>query len=174
MSDVSAPELRTPRLLLRPFRLADLAACTAIRADPTNVRFLPGGAEAAERASEKARDIVERWDAVAWVDGYAPWAVERLDDARLIGHLGLRFIPELGETELLYLVDRPYWGLGLATEGARAAIDFARTQLGLEYLLALADAENTASIAVMRRCGFEFEGSVRVFGLTAGRYGLHL
>ncbi len=173
MSEAAAPELRTGPLLLRPFRAADEAAYTAILAGPLNVRYLPGGAAGAARAAEKARRLVEDWGAAAWADGHRPWAVE-LQGVGLIGHLGLRFVAELGETELLYLIDRPYRGRGLATEGARAAIAFARERLGLRYLIALALPENTASIAVMSRCGFAFEGPVHVFGLDAVRYGLSL
>lgn len=173
VNDAGAPALLTERLLLRPLRAGDEAAYTAILADPLNVRYLPGGAAGAARAAEKARHLIEHWGAAAWADGCRPWGVE-LRDGALIGHLGLRFVPELGETELLYLLDRPHWGRGLATEGARAAIGFARERLGLRYLVALAVAENTASTAVMRRCGFAFEGPMHVFGLDAVRYGRRL
>ena len=168
----SAPTLRTARLLLRPFRPEDLEACTAIRADPENVRFLPGGAAAAADAGSKARLTIERWGAAAWAAGPAPWAVEH--EGRLIGHLGLRHVEELGETELLYLIDRPFGGRGLATEGSRAATAFARDRLGLASLAAFADPANLASVAVMHRCGFVFAGPVRVFGMDAVRYGMRL
>jgi [ribosomal protein S5]-alanine N-acetyltransferase len=165
--------LRTARLLLRPFRAGDLPAYIAIRADPETARYLPGGSAAAAEAPERARRTIEAWGAGAWAEGgYAPWAVER--DGRLIGHLGLRYLPEIEATELLYLFERLTWGHGFATEGGRAAIDFARDRLGLGYLVALAVPENAASIAVMRRCGFVYEGPIHIFGMQAARYGLRL
>ena len=166
-------EIRTPRLLLRPFRAGDLPAYTAIRSDPETARYMPGGTAGAAEAAEKASGIVDAWGEGAWADGgYAPWAVEH--QGRLIGHLGLRHLAEIGATELLYLLERSAWGRGFATEGARAAIAFARDQLGLSYLVALAIPENTASIRVMRRCGFAHEGQARIFGIDAVRYGLRL
>ena len=46
----------------------------------------------------------------------------RAVDWQLIGHVGLRRLPDMGgETEVLYLVDSSRWGLGYATEGAAAA-----------------------------------------------------
>lgn len=169
-------ELRTARLRLRPFRPEDLPAYTAIRAHPATARFLPGGASAVTEAAERARRAIEAWNREAWASGgYAPWAVEHIENGgRLIGHLGLRHLPEIGETELAYLLEPPAWGQGFATEGGRAAIDFARDRLGLSYLVALAIPDNTASIAVMRRCGFDLEGSIRIFGIDGVRYGLHL
>lgn len=165
--------VRTARLLLRPFRPDDLPAYTAIRADPETARYLPGGAAAAADAPERARRAIEAWSARGWADGgYVPWAVEH--NGRLIGHLGLRHLPEIGETELLYLFKRPAWGRGFATEGSRAVIDFARDRLQLGYLVALAVPENIASIAVMRRCGFSHEGPIHIFGIDAVRYGLRL
>ena len=168
--------IRTTRLLLRPFRPEDLPAYTAIRSDPETARYLPGGAAAAAESPERARKIIRAWGDGAWQDGgYAPWAVEHVENGgRLIGHLGLRHLPEIGATELLYLLERPAWGRGFATEGARAAIAFARDRLGLAYLVALAMPENTASIAVMRRCGFAHEGPIRIFGIDGVRYGLRL
>jgi RimJ/RimL family protein N-acetyltransferase len=168
--------IRTARLLLRPFRADDLAAYAAIRADPETARYLPGGAPGAAEASERAQRTIAAWGAGAWEDGgFAPWAVEHVDGGgRLIGHLGLRYLPEIGETELLYLLERPAWGRGFATEGARAAIAFARDRLGLAYLVALAHPDNASSIAVMRRCGFVHEGPIRIFGIDGSRYGLLL
>jgi RimJ/RimL family protein N-acetyltransferase len=166
-------ELRTARLLLRPFRAEDLPAYATIRADPETARYLPGGTVTAAEARERAGRIVESWSAGAWASGgYAPWAVEH--DGRLIGHLGLRHLPEIDATELLYLLERPVWGHGFATEGSRAAIGFARDRLGLDYLVALAMPENSASVAVMRRCGFALEGPIRIFGIDGVRYGLQL
>lgn len=171
-ADTAAPVLRTARLVLRPFRDDDLEAYTAIRADPENVRFLPGGPALAAEAPATARATIDAWGAAAWRSGHVPWGVEH--EGRLIGHLGLRHLEELGETELLYLIDRPLWRRGLAGEGALAAVAFARERLGLSYLLALAVPENTASVAVMRHCGFSFEARIHVLGIEAVRYGMRL
>jgi RimJ/RimL family protein N-acetyltransferase len=168
--------VRTARLLLRPFRPDDLPAYAAIRADPETARYLPGGAAGAAEAPERARRTVEAWGEATWAGGgYAPWAVEHVDDGgRLIGHLGLRHLPEIGETELLYLLERPAWGHGFASEGARAAIAFARDRLALAYIVALAMPENAPSRRVMQRCGFAYEGPIRIFGIDGVRYGLRL
>jgi [ribosomal protein S5]-alanine N-acetyltransferase len=162
----------TPRLRLRRFRLEDAAAYAAIRSDPEVMRFLPGGGAArAARAAEEAPAAVAAF-ATAWDEvGYGPWAVEERATGRLIGHAGLRLLPELGgETEILYLLERAAWGRGLASEAAAAARDAGLGPLGLGRLVAYALPANAASLAVMRKIGMREEGPCEAFGLQAVRY----
>jgi ribosomal-protein-alanine N-acetyltransferase len=162
----------TARLVLRPFAVSDVAAYAAIRAKPAVVAMLPGGPEAASRAAADAARLVPAWAGAP--PGAAPWAVEERGSGRLLGHLGLRPLPELGgETELLYMLDSAAWGRGLATEGGAAALRAAFGPLGLRRVIALARPENAASIAVMRKLGMRFEDELRVFGVQAVRYAAH-
>ena len=164
--------IETERLLLRPFRPSDLEAYAAIRAKPEVVRFLPGGAESAARADEIAARSVSLFERLWREDpGYGPWAAIESASGRLVGHLGLRQLPELdGETEILYLLDSAVWGRGYATEGAAAARDYAFGPLGLARLIALALPENAASLRVMEKIGMRREdGTVEAFGLELVR-----
>jgi RimJ/RimL family protein N-acetyltransferase len=164
----------TDRLQLRPFRPEDAPAYAAIRTDPGVMRFLPGGEARAARAAAEAPDVLAGF-AAAWAQaGYGPWAVEDRATGALLGHLGLRRLgPELGEvTELLYMLARPAWGRGLATEGALAARDIAFGALGLPALHGFVLAENAGSRRVLRKLGFVEEGPVEAFGLMALRYRL--
>ena len=86
--------LATRRLVLRPFARSDIAAYAAIRAKPEVVAMLPGGPEAAARAAADAERLVAAWAALP--AGAAPWAAEEKESGRLLGHLGLRPLPELG------------------------------------------------------------------------------
>ena len=161
--------LTTARLVLRPFAVSDVVAYAAIRAKPEVVAMLPGGPEAAARAADDAARLVSTWAGIR--PGTAPWAVEERESGRLLGHLGLRPLPELGgETELLYMLDSDAWGRGLATEGGAAALRAAFGPLGLRRVIALARPENAASVAVMRKLGMRLEGELLVFGVQAVRY----
>jgi len=167
--------IETQRLILRSFEPGDQEAYAAIRSRPSNARYLPGGEAGANDAGDRVRAVGTPWGQDAWNGGgYAPWAVIEKSSARLIGHLGLRFLSEIGETELLYLIDEPWWGRGLATEGGRAAVNFARDRLGVKRIVAFALPENAGSIAVMRKLGFQFEGGQAIFGLDTVRYALGL
>jgi RimJ/RimL family protein N-acetyltransferase len=61
--------------------------------------------------------------------------------------------PELG-----YWIGVPYWGLGYATEAARAVIDHTFRELGYEFLGAGARVTNPASRRVLEKCGFRWTG----------------
>jgi ribosomal-protein-alanine N-acetyltransferase len=167
--------LETQRLYLRPFEPGDLEPYAEIRSRPSVARFLPGGAAGASDAANKVRTGGSPWGRDAWnAGGFAPWAVVEKSSTRLIGHLGLRYLSEISETELLYMIDEPWWGQGLAAEGGHAALRFARDRLGLDRVVAFAVPENGGSIAVMRKLEFRFDGEQSIFGLDAVRYVLNL
>jgi len=154
--------LATGRLVLRPFAASDVDGYAAIRAKPGVVAMLAGD----------AAQLVSAWAGAR--PGAAPWAVEARESGRLLGHLGLRPLPELGgKTELLYMLDSEVWGRGLATEGGAAALRAAFGPLGLRRVIALARPENAASLAVMRKLGMRREDEVQVFGVRAVRCAAH-
>ena len=162
--------IETDRLILRPFRRADLPAYAAIRRKPGVTRFLPSHTEDPEESYRRAAATLEAFGA-AWRDrGYGPWAVV-VKGGGLIGHLGLRHVAEQDATEVLFLLDPAMHGRGLATEGARAALDWGFGTLGLDRIVAWAMPENAASRSVMERLGMRrTPGLVTVFGLQAVEY----
>jgi ribosomal-protein-alanine N-acetyltransferase len=161
----------TRRLFLRAFEPADLEPYAEIRSRPSVARFLPGREDGAKDAADKVRIGGTPWGRDAWNGGqYAPWAVTETNSSLLIGHLGLRFLVDIGETELLYMIDEPWWKKGLATEGGHAAVAFARDRLGLKRLVAFVLPENGASIAVLGKLGFRHDGVQLIFGLDTVRY----
>lgn len=143
----------------------------AIRGDPEVMRHMPGGlARAATAASDAARivpDFAARWAGI----GYAPWGGEDRASGALLGHGGLRLLPDLGgETEILYLLARDAWGRGLASEIVAAARDVGFGRFGLRRLVGYAAPGTAASCRVLEKAGLAFEREVAVFGLTARRY----
>jgi len=68
-----------------------------------------------------------------------------------IGDAGFTWIsPEVAE--IGYFLEPVYWGKGLATEAAKAIVDFAFEQ-GATCVMATCSAQNFASEKVMKRCG---------------------
>ena len=164
--------VETERLDLRPFAADDVDWYAAIRAKPEVVRHLPGGEPTAARARPIAEATVPHFAALWREVGYGPWAVIERDSGRPSGHAGVRLLSELGETEILYMLDTPAWGRGYATEAARAARDFAFEVLRLPRLVAYAAPENAASRHVLEKVGMTLEGLFPAFGLEVVRYGI--
>lgn len=54
--------------------------------------------------------------------GYGNWGVLSDGEEHITGWVGLQWVSELNEAEVGFLLDRPYWGKGYATEAARASL----------------------------------------------------
>lgn len=167
---MSAP-LETERLRLREFRAEDLAAYTKrIFGDPEVMRYLPKRDALPE---ERARRTMDFFNAHWTRFPYGPWAVVEKSSGELMGHCGLNFIAETGETEVLYAYGKDFWGKGYATEAARASVEYGFGRAGLERIIALAVPENIASRRVMEHCGLTYEKDVQLFGLDLVYYALN-
>ncbi len=71
--------------------------------------------------------------------------------------------------EIGYWFGTPYWGLGYASEAARAVMDWSRGRLGAEAFVAGHFADNPASGNVLRKLGFVPTGEQELFGLARQR-----
>jgi RimJ/RimL family protein N-acetyltransferase len=60
------------------------------------------------------------------------------------------------ELELGYRFRRAFWGRGLATEGARALVQYARADAAVSAVVAVALQKNVASTRVMEKAGLMF------------------
>jgi RimJ/RimL family protein N-acetyltransferase len=63
----------------------------------------------------------------------------------------------LSGIEVGWLLRRDVWGVGLATEGASAALTFAFDVVGAGHVIRLIDARNTGSIRVAEKIGERYE-----------------
>ena len=145
--------LTTPRLLLRTFRLADLAQYAALNADPDVMEYL-GGVLSPERS-----DQIAEWAQLSYAR-YAMGllAVERREDALFLGMCGLHhqdWYPD--DIEIGWRLAREHWGQGYATEAATAWLDYAFDSLGLDRVISIADVPNVRSRGVMQRLGMALD-----------------
>lgn len=76
---------------------------------------------------------------------------------QIIGSIGFGPIQGSDRIELGYWISRQHWGLGYATEAARAILDIAKT-LGHQKITAEHFTDNPASGNVLRKLGFRATG----------------
>ena len=149
--------LQTPRLFLRPWRDADLAPYAALNADPEVMRHFPALLSREESDAQAGR-IRANLDARGW----GLWAVEVKNGPPFIGFVGLAVpgfdAPFMPATEIGWRLARAAWGLGYASEAARAALGFGFTQLGLDDIVSFTSVGNQRSRAVMERLGMQNTG----------------
>lgn len=165
--------LETERLILRRLVPDDLDTLAALYRDPEIRQYFPEGT----LTYEETREELE-W----FLQGHPQhpelglWATIHKATGRFIGRCGLLpwTIDQRPEVEIAYLLDKPFWGQGLATEAARGIMRHGFTQLRLPRLICLVDVRNQASVHVARRIGMELEqtredekGRYFIFGRSA-------
>jgi RimJ/RimL family protein N-acetyltransferase len=139
--------VETERLLLRPLTITDLDEFVALHDDAEVTRFIRqlDRPAAEERLQALAREWHER--------GHGMFAVIDRVSGRFLGRAGLKHWPQFDETEVGWVLRRDAWGLGYATEAARACLDWGFASLDLPYFTAMIHPENKGSIRVARRLG---------------------
>jgi len=161
------PIIQTERLVLRAWTPEDAATLFSILSEPGLRRFFPD-------PSPPQRDWVEAYIATHrthWKErGYGHWAIVTPQDGHVVGWNGLRYLPELDETEVAYLLSRQVWGKGYASEAARAALRFGFQTAGLEKIIGLVHRDNIASISVLEKCGLRFIDRVTIWGMELSRF----
>jgi RimJ/RimL family protein N-acetyltransferase len=85
-----------------------------------------------------------------------------LADGEVAGHAAVFGPPD--EREVTYLVDRAYWGRGVASAALAALLGLER----IRPLHAHAAADNAGSIRVLQKCGFAITGRGRIFARARG------
>jgi ribosomal-protein-alanine N-acetyltransferase len=147
--------LETERLLFRDHTRDDLEAFCALEADPEVRRFVGGAPRTRQRAEEKFRSFLRP----APKDRLSLWATVFKPDDRYIGYCGV--YPHFGvkgpipkEGALGYTLAREYWRRGLATEAARAFVDFGFDVIRLRRIVAMVEVGNGASVRVLEKLGF--------------------
>jgi RimJ/RimL family protein N-acetyltransferase len=151
------PDVLTPRLRIRNWTLDDLGPVAEIFADPRVWSFPFGRGFTSKETEEYLARKIEAQDS-----GMAsPSAVELLENGRLIGYVSLAppgWLPEvMPAVEIGWRLDPTYWGRGLATEGARALLEYGFNEMDLPEILSIYEPANVTSGRVMRRLGFRFE-----------------
>jgi ribosomal-protein-alanine N-acetyltransferase len=150
--------IETERLVLRRFAPGDLDELARLRADPLVMRYI------GEQSREKVEQRLQYYIALYESHGFGMWAVIDKATQAMIGWCGLIFLDKTPEVEVGYGVARSYWGRGLMTEAARAALRFGFERAGLERIVAVAMPDNTASRRVMEKLGMRYEKNVQHYG----------
>lgn len=145
---------RTERLLLRPFRSADIDLLVAYRNDPVVNALqdwdLPYPREQAERLVATQSD----WDDI--VPGQ-PRQVAIEQDGELVGDLYVSLSEHGGVAEIGFTLRREHQGQGIAFEAVSVVLADLIQRLGCHRVFAQLSPENTASARLLERLGMQVE-----------------
>ena len=152
--------LETPRLRLRRFAINDAQAMyDAWASDDEVTKYLTWPTHQNVAVTER---VLDSWISQYEAPGFYSWAIERREDAGLIGAISVvRIDEDVNSVQVGYCIGRKYWGKGIMTEAFSAVIDFLFGTVGANRVEARHDPRNPASGRVMQKCGLTFEGTLR-------------
>ncbi|MDA0689145.1 MAG: GNAT family N-acetyltransferase [Proteobacteria bacterium] len=145
--------LTTERLLLREATLEDAGFMLSLLSEPAWREFIVDHDVTDEIG---ARTYLQERILPGYREGRGLWLMQLRETSVPIGICGLVRRPFLEHTDLGFALLADYRAEGYAAEAARAVIDYARKQLGLQTLLAITVPHNTKSIQLLQRLGFSF------------------
>ncbi len=146
--------LETPRLYLREITRDDLDFIAAMTGDAEVMRYYP--------------QVLDRAGAQAWLErtlwrysteGVGFWLVVDRATNEPRGQVGvlMQEVDGVRETEVGYMIHRPYWRQGIATEAASACHDYVFRTLDRPRVIALVRPVNIPSQATARGLGMTVE-----------------
>ena len=146
--------LKTQRLVLRELTLEDLDFVAEMLAHPDVMHFWPR-----PFTRDEAAEWIRRQEQRYARDGFGYWLALDKATGQPIGQAGL-LTQELNgvvETGIGYMLHRPFWGQGYATEAAVGCRDYAFGKLAKPRATAVVRPENLPSRRVAERIGLKFE-----------------
>jgi RimJ/RimL family protein N-acetyltransferase len=149
-------QLKTERLLLRPWQKRDREPFAAMNADRRVMQFFVG--PMTRRQSDEA---VDRYLAAFEQDGFSFMVAELRETGAFAGVIGLQVmrdvVPNLQQpaVEVGWRLALEHQGKGLATEGGREVINLAFNHFFLDEVVAITAVANKASRRVMEKLGMK-------------------
>jgi RimJ/RimL family protein N-acetyltransferase len=161
--------LETKRLILRMFDKDDIDAYYNICANAETMRYIGEGQPLSRTdAWRQVAVFLGTWQ----LRGYGMWALEEKASGRMIGRVGYIHPEGWPGIELGWVLARPFWGRGMATEAATACLKHGFSAFGFTHIISLIHPDNHRSIAVAERIGESKQGNTELSGRPALIYGI--
>lgn len=146
------PVLSTDRLILRPHRAQDLAACASMWGNTEVVRFIGGKPSTEQETWFRILRYPGMWEFM----GYGFWAIEEKGTGVFVGELGFQIVPPIGEVpEMGWLLMPDFHGRGYASEALRAAVEWGDAHLLSKRTVCIINPGNLPSIHLAGKFGFK-------------------
>ena len=145
--------LQTERLLLRELNPDDAENFYKLNLNPNVIKYT---GNSAFKDIDEAKEFLENYQDYK-LNGFGRWAVIEKSTNEFLGWCGLKYDKNLDETDIGFRFFEEHWNKGLATESAKACINFGFENLNLKSIVGRAMSENIASIKVLEKIGLKFE-----------------
>lgn len=154
--------LETPRTFMREILGNDFDFLLRMMSDPEVMRYYP-----APYTGKDVREFINRMRTCYREEGCGLWMLVDRETGEPLGRVGLlrQRVNGVDEFEIGYMVHRPFWRRGLATEAALAVREYAFAERRLPRVVSLIRSDNLASQGVARKLGMEVAGRTEQGGL---------
>ncbi len=99
------------------------------------------------------------------------WAISSPDNQIFYGVCTLNFWKkEHRKAETGYWIFPEYWGKGIVPEAMRSVFQYGFSEMNLHRISAEVEDDNRASISVLKKMGFVYEGTLRECEIKNGRF----
>jgi len=163
---------KTERLLLRRPRPDDHPALLRSWSEPEMTRFTPVRSDPDGFIRSLIQEMEQKEPGETGPNG--PWyqyVIERREGGDVIGDIGVGFgVPGERQVELGYRIHSDWQRQGYGREAVSAIIDHLIERHSIHRLVAVAAAENVASVSLLRALGLRQEGHYRQSFLCDGRW----
>ena len=154
--------IETERLILRKFVMEDYKEVFEFGSNPLVQKYT--GCPNMKNLQEAKDEIKYTWFEDYKNYGYGRFATIYKPDNKLIGFAGLKYLPEMEETDLGYRFLPEYWNMGIATEVSKELVKYGFETLKLKRIIGITMQENPTSSKVLEKAGLkhykidEYEG----------------
>lgn len=168
-SRVATLMIETPRLILRAFTRDDLDAFSSMNADSDVMRYIGDGKpQTRALAQMRLNAVLDHWDQ----HRFGPWAAIDKRSGAFVGFCGLQFLDNTSEVEVGYRLVKRLWGMGLASEAAKASLRYGFEELGLDRIVAVVQPKNVASRRVLEKIGLRYLKDARFYNTDVKYYAI--
>lgn len=159
--------LTTERCIVREITEDDLNELYDIYKDPSITRYT----EDLYQDREKEREYIKEYISQVYeLCGFGIWAVVDKATGRLIGRAGLAWREGFETPELGYIISADCQRKGIAAEVCSAILKLAQKELQFPLVRVLFERENTASLKLCRKLGFQKDADVLIEGKEMCQY----
>lgn len=160
MKHLGTVTIETLRLILRRFTLEDAQAmCDNWASDPDVTKFLTWPTH---QNVDDSRSVLAAWVAEYEKLDYYQWAIELKELGQPIGSIAVVELKEgVSTAHIGYCIGRNWWHQGIMSEALQAVIDFLFDEVGVNRVESRHDPNNPNSGKVMKKCGMQYEGTLR-------------
>ncbi len=144
------------RVIIREHLLDDRSAYLDWQCDPDVGEFLNWLPRTEVEAYKSLLDAIEQQD----LDDRRRYfmAVIRQEDEVVVGDVGVTLLNDrIGD--IGWFIRKKYWGRGYGNEAAALMIDCGFREIGLATIRASCRIENSSSINIISKCGFQLTGA---------------